>query len=432
MNRIQIVAKNEFLKRVKTRAFILTTLLGPLAFVAFIAIVGFISVKALSDDESKTIAVIDDSGVLFDRLAEGDADQFSFVRPAVTADSVKSSVLAGRYDGYLRIPAEVLTGQAGVEYSTVEGGMGSIFQRGLERRVEGVIEEVRLEQANVTPEVRDILNGRIQVSATVLTTEGEEAGNAGGYAVVGFIMGFLIYISMLVYGSVVMRGVIAEKTSRVVEIIVSSVKPFELLLGKVLGIGAMGLLQMTVWAGLIMAGTVGSSFIIALFIDPSAVSLPDTASQQEVMAAMDFQPPQLGLEVFVWFVLFFLGGYLLYASLFAAIGSAVDQESDAQGFMLPVMMPIILSIVFIQPIIEAPNSTFAVVLSMIPFFSPIPMVVRVAVTEVPFWQVGGSFVLLIGTFLGAIWVSSRIYRVGVLMYGKKAKLSDLIKWVRYA
>jgi ABC-2 type transport system permease protein len=136
--------------------------------------------------------------------------------------------------------------------------------------------------------------------------------------------------------------------------------------------------------------------------------------------------------VFIWFVLFFLVGYLLYASLFAAIGSAVSQESDAQGFMLPVMMPIILSIVFIQPIIEEPNSTLAVVLSMLPFFSPVPMVVRVAVTEVPFWQVGGSFLLMVLTFLGAIWMSARIYRVGILMHGKKPKLGDLLKWIRYA
>jgi len=190
--------------------------------------------------------------------------------------------------------------------------------------------------------------------------------------------------------------------------------------------------QMIVWALLIMAGTMGAGFIVALFVNPANLSLPATASQDEILAAANFNPPQLGPEVFIVFVLFFLVGYLLYASLFAAVGSAVEQESDAQGFMLPVMMPIILSITFISPIIEEPNSPLAVWLSMIPFLSPIPMVVRVAVTDVPFWQVGGSFLLLFGAFLGAIWVSSRIYRVGILMYGKKPKLSDLIKWIRYA
>ncbi len=432
MSKMWIVAKNEFVKRVRTKAFILTTLLGPIAFVAFIGIVAFVSVQSMTESEARTVAVIDETGVLFDRLVEGEDDRYVFVQPNMPVDSVHARVLTGIYDGYLVIPAAALTGSVEVKYSTVDGGIGSVFQRSLERRVESVVEEVRLDRAQVTPEVREILEDRIRVNTTVLTSEGEEAGDAGAYAAVGFIMGFLIYIAMLVYGSVVMRGVIAEKTSRVVEIIVSSVRPFELLLGKVLGIGAMGLMQMTVWAGLIMAGTVGSSFIIALFLDPSAVNLPASASQDEIMAAMDFQPPQLGADVFIWFVLFFLAGYLLYASLFAAVGSAVDQEADAQGFMLPLMMPIILSIVFIQPIIEEPNSTLAVALSMIPFFSPVPMVVRVAVTEVPLWQVGGSFLLLVGTFLGAVWVSARIYRVGILMYGKKPKLRDLIKWIRYA
>ena len=202
-------------------------------------------------------------------------------------------------------------------------------------------------------------------------------------------------------------------------------------MGKVLGIGAMGLVQMIIWAGLLAAGTIGSGFLIAFFSNPADLNLPDTATQEEILAAVDFNPPQLNPEVFVWFVLFFLVGYLLYASLFAAIGSAVEHEQEAQGFLLPVMMPIIISIVFISPIIEEPNSALALWLSMLPFFSPVPMVVRVAVTDVPFWQVGGSFLLMVGAFLGAVWLSARIYRVGVLMYGKKPKVSDIIRWIRY-
>ncbi|MFT5141444.1 MAG: ABC-2 type transport system permease protein [Rhodothermales bacterium] len=432
MNRMWIVAKNEFLKRVKTRAFILTTLLGPLAFVAFVAIVGFISVMTVTGGGERTIAVVDQTGVLFDRLAADAGDQYRLVPSSAPIDTVRARVLDDTYNGYLVIPEDALSGSSEVMYHTTDGGLSSTFQRVLERSVESVVEDVRLEAANVTPEVQSILSDRIRVRTIVLTPEGETAGNAGAYAVVGFIMGFLIYISMLVYGSIVMRGVIAEKTSRVVEILVSSVRPYQLLLGKVLGIGAMGLVQMVIWAILIMAGTVGSGFIIALFADPASLNLPESASQQELLAAIDFQPPQLGAEVFIWFVLFFLVGYLLYASIFAAIGSAVEQEADAQGFMLPVMIPIILSMVFVQAIIEEPNSTLAVVLSMLPLFSPVPMVVRIAVTDVPFWQVGGSFLLSMLAFFGAVWVSSRIYRVGILMYGKKPTLKDLIKWARYA
>ncbi len=222
------------------------------------------------------------------------------------------------------------------------------------------------------------------------------------------------------------------KLSRIVEIIVSSVRPFDLLMGKVLGIGAMGLVQMAFWAILILAGMFFSGAVIAQFLDPSTLSLPESASQEELLAAANINIPAINPFVFVWFVLFFLVGYLLYASLFSAIGSSVEQQQDAQSLMLPVMLPIILSIIFLQTIVEAPNSTLAVALSMIPLTSPISMVVRFAVTDLPFWEISLSFLILLGSFFGSIWISSRIYRVGILMYGKKASFKDLVKWIRYA
>jgi ABC-2 type transport system permease protein len=431
MNGIWIVAKNEFVKRVRSRWFVLTTLLGPLALIAFFAVIGFVSVKAMESGE-RTVLVIDGTGVLADSLVARSSADLTFRRASVPADSVRQTVLRGDADGYIDIPASVVDGEGAVTYYSMEGGIGGVFQNRLEWVVERVVADHRLAEQQVSRAVREIFESRTDFRSVKLSKEGEEVGDAGAYAVIGFIMGFLIYIAMLVYGSVVMQGVIEEKLSRVVEIIVSSVRPFQLLLGKVLGIGAMGLVQMITWALLIMAVTVFSGAIIALFIDPAQLNLPVDASQQELLQAVDFQVPTIGAEVFVWFVLFFLVGYLLYASLFSAIGSAVEQQQDAQGLMLPVMMPIVLSIIFIQPIIEAPNSPLAVTLSMIPFFSPIPMVVRVAVTDVPFWQPLLSFALMVATFLGSVWVSARIYRIGILMYGKKAKLSDLIRWMRYA
>jgi ABC-2 type transport system permease protein len=194
----------------------------------------------------------------------------------------------------------------------------------------------------------------------------------------------------------------------------------------------MGLLQMAFWAVLILGGSMAFGAIVSTFIDPASLNLPVSASSSDILAAADIAIPVINPMIFVWFVVYFLLGYLLYASLFAAIGSSVEQQQDAQSLMLPVMMPIILSIAFIQPIIEAPNSTLAIVMSMIPFTSPISMVVRNAVTDVPAWQLALSFSLLLGFFIGAIWLSARIYRIGVLMYGKKASIKDLIKWVRYA
>jgi len=431
MNRIWVVAKNEFLKRVRSRWFVITTVLGPVALIGFFFVIGYVSVRTMEGGE-RTVAVIDGTGVLFDSLAARGDEQLRFVASDAPEDSVRKHVLSGDTDGYLVIPESVLRGEGEATYYSVEGGLGGIFQGRLARIVEKTVEDHRLAEQQVSDAVLRILASDTPVRAVRLTREGETAGAAEAFVVIGFIMGFLLYIAMLVYGSVVMQGVIEEKLSRVVEIIVSSVRPFQLLLGKVLGIGAMGLVQMVVWALLIMAGTMFSGVILAFFVDPAQMNLPVDASQQEVLQAMDFQVPAIGPEVFVWFVLFFLVGYLLYASLFSAIGSAVEQQQDAQGLMLPVMMPIILSIVFIQPIIESPNSPLAVALSMIPFFSPIPMVVRVAVTEVPFWQPLLSFLLMVATFLGSVWVSARIYRIGILMYGKKAKLADLIRWMRYA
>ncbi len=427
---IVIVARNEFLKRVKTKWFVLTTLLGPAALVAFMLVIAFVSASSMSSGHH-TVAVIDNSGILFSGLHDPDA-QISFVTPNVPEDSVRAAVIRGVFDGYLLLDAEIISGSGQANYYSRDGGGISFFSRKLRNLVQHSVEERRLLEQEVPQEVFDILNASVDVNMIKLSETGETSGGTEAFAAVGFIMGFLIYITMLIYGSVVMQGVMQEKMTRVVEIIVSSVRPFDLLMGKVLGIGAMGLLQMAFWAVLILGGVIFSGAIVALFLDPANLSLPSNATQEELLAAIDFTMPAINPFVFVWFVAYFLLGYLLYASLFAAIGSTVEQQQDAQSLMLPVMLPIIMSIVFLQAVVEAPNSTLAIVLSMIPLTSPISMVVRFAVTDVPFWEVSLSFLILVGSFLGSIWMASRIYRVGILMYGKKAGFADLARWIRYA
>lgn len=427
---IVIVAKNEFLKRVKTKWFVLTTLLGPAALIAFMVVIGFVSASSMTSG-NQTVAVIDNSGILFSGLQDPDG-QISFVAPNVPEDSVRVAVIRGVFDGYLLLDAEIISGAGEADYYSRDGGGISFFSRKLRNLVQRTVEERRLLEQEVPQEVFDILNASVDVNMIKLSETGETSGGTEAFAAVGFIMGFLIYITMIIYGSVVMQGVMQEKVNRVVEIIVSSVRPFDLLMGKVLGIGAMGLLQMAFWALLIMGGVIFSGAIVALFLDPANLNLPSTATQEELLAAVDFAIPAIDPLVFVWFVAYFLFGYLLYASLFAAIGSTVEQQQDAQSLMLPVMLPIILSIFFLQAVVEAPNSTLAIVLSMIPLTSPISMVVRFAVTEVPFWEVSLSFLILVGSFIGAIWIASRIYRVGILMYGKKASFADLARWIRYA
>ena len=430
MNKTLIILKSEFMRRVSSKTFILTTLLGPVTLIAFFVVIGFVMASAMEGD-TRTIAVVDETGVLLDRLLEEESSQHTLVAADAPADSAREAVLRGDFDGYLVLPQALLTGEDRPTYYALEGG-GFNLDNYLENRIERALEEHRMSEQNVSPEVLEILKTQVSVNNVKLTEAGEEAGDSRLYGAIGGIMGFLIYIAMLIYGTVVMYGVIEEKTTRVVEVIVSSVRPFDLLMGKVLGIGAMGLVQMTVWAVLMLGGLTFAGSIVSMFLDPTALNLPEAASQQEVLAAADITLPSLSFDVFIWFVLFFLFGYLLYAGLFAAVGAMVEQQQDTQGILLPVMMPIILSIMFIQPVLESPHSALAVVLSLIPFTSPIPMVVRLAVTEVPIWEVLLSFSLLVGGFVGTIWVSSRIYRVGILMYGKKASFKDLIRWFRYA
>lgn len=430
MNKTFIVAKNEFMKRVKTRWFVFTTLLGPIVLVAFFAVIGFVSVSAIEGGET-TIVVSDRTERIASNLQDPEGD-ITFTLSSEDEETLRQQVLDGEYNGYLVLPAGLINGEDGARYYSTEGGGVSSFNFDLRSIIRNTVRQLRLEDQNVSNEVFEIINAGVALDTIKLSDEGEEQGSSAAYAIVGGIMGFLIYITMLIYGSVVMQGVIQEKMNRVVEIIVSSVRPFQLLMGKVLGIGAMGLVQMSFWAILIAAGTMGSGAIISLFVDPANLELPDTATQTEILDAVGFQVPDLGPEVFVFFVIYFLLGYLLFSTLFAGIGSAVEQQQDAQSLMLPVMMPIIISIVFLQAVIEAPNSGLSVALSLIPFTSPIPMVVRVAMIDVPLWQLGLSLLLLTGTFVGAVWVSSRIYRVGILSYGKKPSLKEIIKWMRYA
>ncbi len=428
-NKTFIVAKNEFLKRVKTRWFVFTTLLGPIVLIGFFAVIGFVSASSIENNES-TVLVLDETGRLFSQF-DGVDEDITFLHAEGPEDRLRQRVLDGEADGYLVLPENIVTGDVEARYYTMGGGIGE-FASDLRFYLRSAVRTARLEDQDVASEVYDIINARVGLESIRLSQEGEDQGSSAAYAVVGGIMGFLIYLTMLIYGSVVMQGVIQEKMNRVVEVIISSVRPFQLLMGKVLGIGAMGLVQMSFWAVLMAGGTMLAGTVVGLTMDTASLELPAEATQAEILDAAGVNLPDFGVEVFVFFVVYFLLGYLLYATLFAGIGSAVEQQQDAQSLMLPVMMPIIMSIVFLTAVIEAPNSGLSIALSLIPFTAPIPMVVRIAMVDVPLWQISASLALLIGTFFGAVWVSSRIYRIGILSYGKKPSLKEIIKWMKYA
>ena len=429
MRKIWIVLKSEFWRRARSKWFILSTLLGPVLLIGLFA--APLLLEALGDDTGQTLALRDESGRFAERLQKQAGDDYRIETTSAPTDSVRERVRAGDYDGYLVLPASLLEGEGRARYySKKGGGISSRFE--LQDLVQEAVRQERLARQNTSDEVLAILEANVPVQMRQLTEEGAQADSTLVLNAVGYLMAFLIYMMVILYGQQIMLGVIEEKASRVVEVVVSSVRPFKLLMGKVLGIGALGLAQIVVWAALSAAGLAFAGPLLALFVNPPDLDLPEGASQQEMLEAAGVTIPTIPAGLVIWFALFFLGGYLLYASLFAAVGSAVEQQQDAQSLTFPIIMPLIIPIVMIFPIIEDPDSTMAVAGSLFPLFSSILMVLRVAVTSVPFWQTLLSFALLIATFVGAIWLSARIYRTGILMYGKKPSLGELLRWVRRA
>lgn len=421
-----VIAQREYIQRVKTKGFVIGTLLGPIFMIALIAIPVFVMV-AVDEQVTRKIAIVDETGVLADALDF--PLEFEMVQLDVPIDTIRHMVEEQLLDGYLLLPADVLQGRGPASFYS-RGGGGLMFSTQLQQVVDRAVRQRRLVDAGAPDAVLRILNENVDVRMVKLTDQGEEADAATALAGIGYVMGFVIYICMFIYGAFVMRGVIEEKTNRIAELIASSARPFQLMMGKVLGIGAMGLTQFLVWCILGMGIMGFGGAIAALFIDPTEYGLTETTNQQAVLDAAGVTIPQIPFSAFVLFVLFFIGGYLLYASLFAAVGSAVEQESDAQQFVLPIAAPIIVPMLMIGHVIESPDSALSFWLSIVPFFSPILMTVRIAATNVPLWQTILALALLGGAFLGSIWISSRIYRVGILMYGKKPSFTDIIRWLR--
>jgi ABC-2 type transport system permease protein len=429
VQKIWLILRSEFWRRVRSKAFLLATLLVPVGFVILAAAPAVFGYLAEETDE-RTVAIVDETGQLADSLIAKSGDRVTFQVTDASTDSVRAAVRDGRYDGYLLLPQSLLEGEGEATYYSMEGG-GLSLRAQLDNQVDRVVRQRRLEVAGASGAVLKIVGSDVSLSTRKLSEEGTTSDSSLAYTAIGYAMAFIIYFAVFIYGQYVMQGVIEEKSNRVVEVIVSSVRPFELLMGKVLGIGAMGLAQMITWSVLVMGGFAAVGPIVALLFTPSDLGVAPDASQQAMMEAAGVSVPTIPFDLILWFILFFLGGFLLYAALFAAVGSAVEQQQDAQNLLLPVMSPLILPILFLIFIIESPNATLSVVTSMIPLFSPILMVLRAAITNVPLWEIATAFLLLVGSFVGTIWLAGRIYRVGILSYGKTPGFREIAKWVTY-
>jgi len=436
MNKIKLIIWREFITRVRKPSFLIMTILGPVLIAG-----GILLTTYLASQEATThhVLVIDTEGVIGTRLRDTDDVKFLLDGQAWTDSAFKASPYTVRVN---LLPNVLNVPQADLYYKSLpsEFAMGTI-----RNELEKAIEQAKLRDANIDKEAYD----RVRKPLDLRKFDIEEVGTqsfAQERALIGFFFGYFMFIFIFMYGVQVMRGVMEEKQNRIVEVLISSVKPFQLMMGKIIGIALVGFIQFILW--IVMTTTmigVGTSLIAADKFNPA--QLAEQGMTTEVQAQLEkAQAGQAAFDqeeilgplrqidiplILAVFLFYFIGGYLLYSSLLAAIGSAVDSETDTQQFMFPVTMPMIAAIIIAQMAVYNPESPAVFWSSIIPFTSPIVMMVRVAMGSAPTWQLILSMALLVAAFIGTTWVAGRIYRTGILMYGKKVNWKELGKWLFY-
>lgn len=426
-NKIKTIIAHEYISKVKTKGFLIGTILGPLGLVALLGIIVYISMSF--GDTSKKLAIVDQSTVIEKPLVAADTSLYYSTQKSI--DELKEELQKETIDGYVVIPEDILDkGEASV-YTTGGGGLGLISS--LESDLNKIVRVKRLERIGTDPEVIDLIKQRVSVNTNKITETGEtEQDDTKAMAYVGYGLGFAMYFLVFIYGSFVSRGVIEEKSNRIIEVLASSAKPFEIMMGKVIGIGFVGLTQIIFW--LLLGFGLLTLLGPLIFGDPESVKGMTEMAQAQGGNMMDqtqgLSIPGVDITLVLGFLFYFIMGYFTYATFFAGVGAAVDNEQDAAQLQLPVTLPIILAIMITPQIMNNPDSTLAVVLSIVPLTSPLIMIVRIAATNVPIIEIIASAVALIGFFFVAVWVSAKIYRIGILMTGKKPKFSDLIKWIK--
>ena len=460
MNKIGLIIRREYFTRVRKKSFIIMSLLGPLIFAAYILIPMYFA--TLEDREEKLMVVIDDSdlftaqgpnGPVF-TIQETETIKFQVVQ-GVPIETFKETFEESGYYALLFIPANILASNSSLIYSTKQTSIE--ISEYLKRSMESEIEDLKLAQHEIEDLERILaeVETSINVKNIKWTKDGKtQQTNTGVVMGVGYLGGMLIFFFIFFFGSQVMRGVIEEKVSRIIEVIVSSVKPFQLMMGKIVGVGLVGLTQFLIWmvlSAVLVTGLKAAFFpeltqnpteqVVASDLfdqganaqdlsngSPDILATDDMDMVQEIFASL--KSINAGIMI-ASFLFFFIFGYLLYASMFAVIGSMVDNETDTQQLIFPVILPLILGLYVMISAISNPDNSLAFWFSIIPFTSPVVMMVRIPF-GVPWWQLALSGSLLIGTFLGMTWVAAKVYRTGILMYGKKVSYKEIWKWLRYS
>lgn len=443
MGKIGIIIQREYFSRVKKKSFLIMTILGPVLMAAVMIVPLWV---AMQDKSVQQIQVIDDSGLFQNILKSDEYNQFDFT--SMDIFTAKENLYSTDYNIILYIPSSIIKGNYNVQlfYKKQPGVSTEMYIRS---QLEERITDMKLFANNIDVEL--IKKTKTKINLT--TNKVEESGRSTQTSTtvnmfIGFMGAILIYLFIFLYGVQVMRGVIEEKTNRIVEVIISSVRPFQLMMGKIVGIALVGLTQFILWT-ILTTSIYAISYSVFFNSFDNKIEQIDQFKQLQLEKGISGAPTEIkkvdsseiiqimrGLKqidfvaILLCFIFYFLGGYLLYGALFAAIGSAVDNEADTQQFMLPVTVPLILSFVVAQSIMQNPEGALSFWFSVIPLTSPVVMMVRLPF-GVPFWQLALSMFLLVAGFIFTTWLAGKIYRTGILMYGKKVNYSEIIKWLRF-
>jgi ABC-2 type transport system permease protein len=419
MRKIWLIIKREYLVRVRKKAFIVMTIVGPLLMAALMIVPTYL---ANETQELRTIAIEEDGFEFTNQIENTDFLHFSKI-PTEEATLLKNDFSESNYYALLYIEGDNFTLYSNQQISLT-------VSKAIENQLEQIIEHQKLKTAGIDLTILSEAQSTVNITTKIITENGSTTNSKAEASMgIGFICGILIYMFIFMYGTMVMRGVIEEKTSRIVEVIISSVKPFQLMMGKILGVALVGLTQFALWMFLTIAI---ASVAELMFMDASSMTTELNSTQQSILLS-ELSKLTGGInlvQIFVSFIFYFLAGYLMYSSLFAAVGSAVDAEADTQQFVLPITIPLILAFILIQPIMENPDGTLAFWMSIIPFTSPVIMMVRLPF-GVATWELALSMGVLILSFILTTYLAGKIYRTGILMYGKKTSYKELWKWLNY-
>lgn len=434
MNHLPLIIKREYLTKVRNKSFIVMTILSPIIMIALISLVAYLS--ALNNDKVRTIAVLDQSGLVKDVFKNTEHTSYNLLSNMSLTDAkrlVKETNASGLL--YVEELKDVDAVSTHIKFYSEESPSLSLISD-LETQVEHKLTDIKLQQNGVN--VGMINASKVQVTISQESFTGEKSSKMDSIMKLFFggAAGYLLFMFIIIYGNMIMRSVIEEKTSRIIEVIISSVKPIQLMLGKIIGTSLAGITQFIIWI------FIGGLLITIL----SVVFGVETQTPQQELVNQAMANPELGMQVqdvvtafynlpltnlVIAFILFFVSGYLLYSSFYAAIGAAVDNETDTQQFMLPIIMPLMLAVyIGFFTVIEDPHGTVSLVFSFLPLTSPVVMLMRIPF-GVPLWQQLLSLAILIGTFMFTVWFAAKIYRVGILMYGKKPSYKELTKWIKY-